>query len=123
MCNVAAAPLLGDVEVLRVAGQVRGPGSGMEDQMRQPGQLILLFGNESVHRRGRVAQRRPGALGHFRRQHSPVEVEITVPQRFPAFPVVQSDRSDDHFASDVAPPVYWLNEAPAESCPPWISCR
>ena len=73
--------------------------------MRQPGQLILLFGNESVHRRGRVAQRRPGALGHFRRQHSPVEVEITVPQRFPAFPVVHSDRSDDHFASDVAPPV------------------
>jgi hypothetical protein len=62
--------------------------------MRQPGQLILLFGNEAVHRRGRVAQRRPGVLDHFRRQHSPVEVEITVPQRFPAFPVVHSDRSD-----------------------------
>ena len=29
----------------------------MEDQMREPGQLIFLFGDESVHRRGRVAQR------------------------------------------------------------------
>jgi hypothetical protein len=28
-----------------------------------------------------------------------------VPQRFPAFPVVNSDRSDGHFAADVAPPV------------------
>jgi hypothetical protein len=32
----------------------------MQDQVRQPGQLIFLFGDESVHRRGRVAQRRPG---------------------------------------------------------------
>jgi hypothetical protein len=95
----------------------------MEDQMREPGQLILLFGDESVHRRRRVAQRRPGSLGDLRRQHRPVEVEITVPQRFPAVPVVHSDRSDGHFAGDVAPPRYWLNEAPAESCPPWISCR
>ena len=69
VCNVAAAPRLGDVEVLQVAGQVRGSGRGMEDQVRQPGQLIFLFGDESVHRRGRVAQRRPGALGDFRREH------------------------------------------------------
>jgi hypothetical protein len=61
--NVAAAPRLGDVEVLQVAGQVRGPGGGMQDQVRQPGQVIFLFGDESVHRRGRVVQRRPGSLG------------------------------------------------------------
>jgi hypothetical protein len=73
--------------------------------MRKPGQLILLFGNESVHRRGRVAQRRPGSLGDLGRQHGPVEVEITAPQGFPAFPVVLSDRSDAHFVGDVAPPV------------------
>src|SRR5215207_2823261 len=86
VCDVPAAPRLGDVEVFQIAGRVRGPGSGMEDQMREPGQLILLFGDESVRRRRRVAQRRPGALGHLRCQHRPVEVELTVPQRFPAFP-------------------------------------
>jgi hypothetical protein len=53
----------------------------MEDQVREPGQLIFLFGDESVHHRGRVAQRRPGSLGDLRREHGPVGVEITVPQR------------------------------------------
>jgi hypothetical protein len=61
VCDVPAAPRLGDVEVFQVAGRVRGPGGGMEDQMREPCQLILLFGDESVHRRRRVAQRRPGS--------------------------------------------------------------
>jgi len=52
----------------------------MEDQARETGQLIFLFGDESVHRRGRVAQRRPGSLGDLRREHGPAEVKITVPQ-------------------------------------------
>jgi hypothetical protein len=30
VCNVAAAPRLGDVEVLQVAGRVRGPGGGIQ---------------------------------------------------------------------------------------------
>ena len=77
----------------------------MQDHVREPGQMIFLFGDESVHRRGRIAQRRPGSLGDFWRKHGPVELEITVPQRFPAFTVVHSDRSDGHFAGDVAPPV------------------
>ena len=77
----------------------------MQDQVREPGQVIFLFGDESVHSRGRVAQRRPGSLGDLRGEHGPVEVEITLPQRFPAISVVHSDRSDDHFADDVAPPV------------------
>jgi hypothetical protein len=77
----------------------------MQDQVREPGQMIILLGDESVHRRGRVAQRRPGALGHLRCQHGPVEVEIAVPQWLPTFSVVHSDRSDDHFAGDVAPPL------------------
>ena len=84
-CNVAAAPRLGDIEVFQIAGWVRGPGGGMEDQAREPGQVTLLFGDEAVHRRGRVAQRRPGSLGNLRGEHGPVEVEMTVPQRFPAF--------------------------------------
>jgi hypothetical protein len=58
----------------------------MEDQVREPGQLIFLFGDESVHRRGRVAQRRPGSLGDLRREHGPAEVKITVPQQFPSVP-------------------------------------
>ena len=77
----------------------------MKDQVRESGQLIFLFGDESMHRRGRVAQRLPGTLGDLRRKHGPVEVEITVPQRFPTFPVVHSDRSDGHFAGDVAPTI------------------
>src|SRR5215213_1455442 len=77
----------------------------MKDQVRESGQLIFLFGNESMHRRGRVAQRRPGSLGNLRREHGPVEVEITLPQRLPALPIVHSDRSDDYFPADVAPPV------------------
>ena len=64
----------------------------MEDRVREPGQVILLFGDESVHRRGRVAQGRPGSLGDLRGEDGPVEVEIAVPQRFPAFPIVGSDR-------------------------------
>ena len=104
-CNAAAAPRLGDVEVFQVTGGVRGPGGGMEDQVREPGQLIFLFGDESVHRGVRVAQRRPGSLADLRGEHGPVEVKITVPQQFPAFPVVHPDRSDDHFAGDLAPPV------------------
>ena len=84
---------------------MRGPGGGMEDQVREPGQLIFLFCDESVHRRARVAQRRPGSLGDLRCEYGPVEVEITVPQRFPALPVVGSDRSDGCFAGDLAPPV------------------
>ena len=60
--------------------------------MRQPGQVIVLFGDESVHPGVRVAQGRPGSLGDLRGEHGPVEVEIAVPQRFPAFPVVGSDR-------------------------------
>jgi hypothetical protein len=58
----------------------------MEEQVREPGQLIFLFGDESVHRRARVAQRRPGFLGDLRREHGPAEVEITVPQQFPNAP-------------------------------------
>ena len=54
--------------------------------MREPSRLILPFGDKSVHRRGRVAQRLPGTLGDLRRKHGPVEVEITVPQRFPNVP-------------------------------------
>ena len=77
----------------------------MEDQVRKPGQVIFLFSDEYVHRRVRVAQRRPGSLGDLRGEDGPVEVEITVPQRFPAFPVVGSDRSDGYFAGDLAPPV------------------
>jgi hypothetical protein len=103
-CDVPATPLLGDVEVLQVAGRVRGPGGGMEDQVREPGQLIFLFGDESVHRRGRVAQRRPGVFRDLRGESGPVEVEVTAPQRFPTFPVVRSDRSDRYFANDLAPP-------------------
>ena len=72
----------------------------MEDQVREPGQLIFLYGDQSVHRRGRVAQRRPGLFGDLRGEPGPVEVEITVPQRFPAFSVVHSDRSDRYFADD-----------------------
>jgi hypothetical protein len=76
----------------------------MKDQVRESGQLIFLFGDEYVHRRGRVAQSRPGSLGDLRCEHGPVEVEITVPQRLSALSVVHSDRSDDHFTGDVAPP-------------------
>src|SRR5207342_1476470 len=79
VCNVAAAPRLADVEVFQIAGRVRGPGGGMQDQVSEPGQMIFLFGDESMHRRGRVAQRRPGSLGDLRREYGPVEVEITVP--------------------------------------------
>ena len=64
----------------------------VEDQVREPGQVIFLFGDESVHRRGRVAQCRPRSLGDIRGENGPVEVEIAVPQRFPAFSVVGSDR-------------------------------
>ena len=89
--------------------------------MRQPGQLILLFGNESVRRRGRVAQRRPGALGHFRRQHSPVEFEITVPQRFPA------SRSSTRIGLMITSPVMWhlllLAQEPQRNRVRPISCR
>ena len=77
----------------------------MQDQMREAGQVIFLFSDESVHRRGRIAQRRPGPLSDFRSEHGSVELEITVPQRFPAFSVGHSDRSDGHFVGDVAPPV------------------
>ena len=40
-CDVAAAPRLGGVEVLQVAGRVRGPRGGMQAQVRQPGQADL----------------------------------------------------------------------------------
>jgi len=90
----------------------------MKDQVRESGQLIFLFGDESMHRRCRVAQRRPGSLGDLRREHGPVEVEITLPQRLPALPVVHSDRSDDHFAGDVAPPANRLDEAQRNRVPP-----
>ena len=81
-CDVRAAPRLGGIEIFQVTGRVRGSHGGMEDQVREPGQVIFLFGDESVHRRGRVAQRRPGSLGDVRGEHGPVEVEIAVPQRF-----------------------------------------
>ena len=62
-CDVPAAPQLGDREVFQIADRICGPGGAMHDQVRQPGQLIFLFGDQSVHRRGRVAQRCPGSLG------------------------------------------------------------
>jgi hypothetical protein len=68
VCDVPAAPLLGDLEVFQVAGRVHGPGGGMEDQMCEPSQVIFLFRDKSVHRRGRVAQR-PGSLGELRCEH------------------------------------------------------
>jgi hypothetical protein len=100
-----AAPRLGGVEIFQVTGRVRGSHGGMEDQVREPSQLIFPFGDKFVHRRGRVAQRLPGTLGDLRRKHGPVEVVITVPQRFPTFPVVHRERSDGHFAGDVAPTI------------------
>jgi hypothetical protein len=58
----------------------------MKHQVREPGQVIFLFGDESVHRRGRVAQRRPSPLADLRGERGPAEVKITVPQQFPSVP-------------------------------------
>ena len=46
---------------------MRGPGGGIQDQVRQTGQVIFLFGDESVHCRGRAL--RPGSLGDLRDEH------------------------------------------------------
>jgi hypothetical protein len=104
-CDVPPPHGFGGIDIFQVTGRVRGSHGGMEDQVREPSQLIFPFGDKSVHRRGRVAQRLPGTLDDLRRKHGPVEAEITVPQRFPTFPVVHSDRSDGHFAGDVAPTI------------------
>ena len=41
-----------------------------------PAKLIFLIGGQSVQRRGRVAQRRPGSLGTFVDAHSRVGEQL-----------------------------------------------
>ena len=48
--NILAAPRLGDVEILQIAGWMCRPRRGMQDQVRKPDQVIVLLGDESVHR-------------------------------------------------------------------------
>src|SRR5215208_2744133 len=69
----------------------------------QPADLPVRRQVRAPTRSGRTAP--PRYARDKRRKHGPVEVEITVTQRFPTFPVVHSDRSDGHFAGDVAPTI------------------
>jgi hypothetical protein len=69
-CDIPPPPRLGGIEIFQVTGRVRGSHGGMEAQVREPSRLIFPFGDKSVHRRGRVAQRLPGTLGDLRGKHS-----------------------------------------------------
>ena len=66
--DILAAPRLGDVEILQIAGWVYRPCRRMHDQVRKPDQVIVLLGDESMHGRCWIAQRRPGRVGDFRRR-------------------------------------------------------
>ena len=98
--NILAAPRLGDVEILQIAGWASRPRCGMHDQLGKPDQVVVLLGDESMHRRTRVAQRCPGSVGDFRRECGAVELEVAVPQRLPCLPVVVPYGSDDHVGDD-----------------------